>query len=294
MAPGSGGPPRLIRARHHARWKEGTLEGNTELVVDVSGAGASVLEVDPWTPFIPAAPRDGASVVADGSGKTVLEFRPGHAGTSSTENATITLDWVLAARDETNGRRFELGLPGDETTVLSLDVPAGLIPLGPRGYRQGPLPSSLTGHQLWRFHGSIGLADLQLQDSRGDGVQGGATVWVSGPTKIDLGSPGERDAKLGNWRTDWSVQLDPRGVNQLVAVLDPGLELIGVSGPDVKSFQTRPDDAATRVVVTFSGSAVTTTKVEFEAHTRAPLEGSMASTGHATPGRHLDRWYDDH
>ena len=69
------------------------------------------------------------------------------------------------------------------------------------------------------------------------------------------------------------MQLDPRGVNQLVAVLDPGLELIGVSGPDVKSFQTRPEDAATRVVVTFSGSAVTTTKVEFEAQTRVPLEG---------------------
>src|SRR3954453_15165345 len=33
--PGAAGQARLIRARHQARWKEGTLEGRSELVVDV-------------------------------------------------------------------------------------------------------------------------------------------------------------------------------------------------------------------------------------------------------------------
>src|SRR5262249_29603555 len=42
---------RLIRARHQASWKkeQGILVGKSELVVDVSRSGPSVLEIVPWT-----------------------------------------------------------------------------------------------------------------------------------------------------------------------------------------------------------------------------------------------------
>lgn len=265
---------RLLRARHQASWKkeEGILVGRSELVVAVPQSGTSILELVPWTPSISGIPREGRTVAADGSGRAVIELRAGAIG-KSPANVTVAVDWVLSARPGALGRRFELGLPGDATTEFSLDMPAGSIPLGLRAHRQGSLTSSSPGRQTWRFRGPIETVDLQILDSRRDMMQGGPTLWVNGPTTIDLGPNSGLAGKVGNWRTVWSVQLDPRGANQLVAVLDQGLDLINVSGPDVVSFQTSPENHGTRVIVTFSAAAAKTTTITYDAHVRAPAEG---------------------
>jgi hypothetical protein len=266
--------PRLIRARHHARWRAEHLEGRSELVVETGRPVPAFLRLEPWTPFIPASIREGATVVADGSGKSLVELPPGDAGAASPRTVTLRLDWALSALPETQGRRFKLGLPGDDTTVLTLEAPADWIPFGLQGFRQGPLPSTAKGSRTWQFHGRVGSADLQLEQSPRPGSVDGPLVWVEGPTRIDLGARAGSGGKSGNWQTDWSVQLDPRGVNQLVADLDPGLELIGVSGPEVKGFQTRQEQGTTRVVVSFSSSTMAATAVRFEGHVPIPDEGS--------------------
>jgi hypothetical protein len=40
-------PPRLLRARHFARWESGVLVGRSELVVEPSAAGPSALVLEP-------------------------------------------------------------------------------------------------------------------------------------------------------------------------------------------------------------------------------------------------------
>ena len=95
------------------------------------------------------------------SGKTVLLIEPSAwAG----GNPALTLDWELRESPDSGGRSFALGLPGDETTELTLELPAGWLPLGPEGFQEGPLPSSQTGFQSWRFHGRPELINLRLLD----------------------------------------------------------------------------------------------------------------------------------
>jgi hypothetical protein len=270
--PSAEGPTRLIRARHHARWKSGTLEGHSELVVEVRATGPASLRLDPWTPFIPPAARGDAPAGADNDGKTTLNLPPLAQSDGPPRPSTLRLGWVLNARPQTQGRHFELGLPGDETTVLELELPDGWSPLGPLGYRQGPLAGATEGYFTWRYQGRPGLADLQIQKTSPRGPTDGPVTWVGGPTRIDL-AVGDGQGKLGNWRTDWSVQLDSRGTSELTADLDPGLELIGVWGPAVKGFRTSREGASTRVVVAFSGSPLDATEVRYEALAHAPIEG---------------------
>ena len=264
-------PPRLIRARHHARWNAGVLSGESRLAAVIPNSGPAALVLDPWTPMILAPPRNLQSVGALESGKTVLLIEP---SASAGGNPAVTLDWELRARPDSGGRSFALGLPGDETTELTLELPAGWLPLGPEGFREGPLPSSQTGFQSWRFHGRPELINLRLLDGRRPLPPGEESlIWVSGPTRIMLGSTESRDAQSANWKTDWTVQHDRRGLMRFTVELGPGLEFIAVSGPEVKEYQAEHEGEVTRVRVTLAGISRLPTPLHFEAHARVPLEG---------------------
>ena len=264
-------PPRLIRARHHARWNAGVLSGESRLAAVIPNSGPAALVLDPWTPMILAPPRNLQSVGALESGKTVLLIEP---SASAGGNPAVTLDWELRARPDSGGRSFALGLPGDETTELTLELPAGWLPLGPEGFREGPLPSSQTGFQSWRFHGRPELINLRLLDGRKPLPPGEESlIWVSGPTRIMLGSTESRDARSANWTTDWTVQPDRRGLMRFTVELGPGLEFIAVSGPEVKEYQAEHEGEVTRVRVTLAGISRLPTSLHFEAHARVPLEG---------------------
>ena len=129
----------------------------------------------------------------------------------------------------------------------------------------------------WRFHGRPGQADLQLTDALpapgATASQDSPLIWVSGPTRIDLGAANNRGGQLANWVTDWSVQVDPRGALQFAAELDPGLDLVAVSGPLVKEYQSRREGSRTQVNVSLSGEPGLAAQVRFEAHAVVPLEG---------------------
>ncbi len=178
---------------------------------------------------------------------------------------------------DTRGRRFKLSLPGDDASVLTLDLPPELTPVGPRGDRLGPVTSSCAGMRGWAFHGRPGQVDLQLTDAPpapgAPASQDSLLIWVSGPTRIDLGAPDHRGGKLANWVTDWSVQVDPRGALQFGAELDPELELVAVSGPNVKEYQAQRQGSRTLVKVSLSGEPGPAAQVRFEAHAHVPLEG---------------------
>ena len=266
--------PRLIRARHQARWDAGVLIGRSELVVQHLGSdgGSSTVALEPWTPAIlSSGPKEVLAGALD-SGKAALGLDRAHAQATS----TVTLDWTLRSLPDTRGRRFKLGLPGDDASVLTLDLPAELTPVGPRGDRRGPLASSRAGMRTWRFHGRPGQADLQLTDARaGTGAAAShdsLLIWVSGPTRIDLSAPNNRGGKLANWVTDWSVQVDPRRALQFAAELDPGLELVAVSARNVKEYQSRRQGRATWSRFRSRVSLVLAAQVRFEANALVPLE----------------------
>ena len=66
---------------------------------------------------------------------------------------------------------------------------------------------------------------------------------------------------------------DRLGRLQFSAELDPGLELIDVTGPDVKEYESLRQGEATRVRVILAGGAGPNALVRFRAHARIPLEG---------------------
>ncbi len=264
--------PRLIRARHRARWNAGVLHGESRLAVSVPGERRASLVLEPWTPMAhPIADRQ-ALVGTNLAGQTVLRVEPPAA--SPGVQRDVVLSWDLRARPGSDGRSFALGLPGEDTTELTLEVPVGLVPMGPAGFREGPLPCATEGFRSWRFHGKPALTNLHLIPSlRPSSPREQSLVWVNGPTRIFLGAPVAGNLAPANWRTDWTVQTDRRGPIQLSAELSPGLELIGVSGPTVKDFQSERTGAGTRVRVSLAAVSGTPSMVTFEAHARAPLEG---------------------
>jgi hypothetical protein len=259
-------PPRLLRARHSARWEDGVLKGRSELVID--GSGPSELELVPWTPAIEvAADADSPLRSRDSGGTAVRVEGPGLS--------TIVLNWQLRARPGTKMRGFLLGLPSTDASQLRLDLPEGWIAEGPTGLREGPDAGATPGRSSWTFSGRGGLINLQLGapgDREGQGRDAGpeSRAAVQGPTRIDLN---EAEAK---WRTDWTVTLDPQGPRTLRFELDPGLDLIDVSGPDVEEVhpEASGNETATRATITFDDATTGSTTVAIRALARVPSVGS--------------------
>ena len=258
--------PRLLRARHFARWDPGSglLIGRSELVVEPSGSGPSELVLDPWSPAIDvsAGPDRGPRIGAREDGRTLVRV-------NSTETATLALGWQLRARPSSSDRGFSLGLPATETASLELDLPDGWIPDGPSGIRRGPEPGDDPRRKTWRFEGRGGAMDLHFRE-RGEGrdLRRDARIWVSGPTRIELLE------SSANWTMDWSVDAGPRGPRQFAIDLDPGLELLDVTGPGVDEFQAEAFHDRTRVLVRLTGESDGPSPVSVRAVAWVPSEGT--------------------
>jgi hypothetical protein len=264
--------PRLIRARHHARLKAGVLVGSSRLTVMASASGQGIFPLDPWTPAILPSTRRQVIAGALQSGRTALWIEPTPDAIGAQRE--LTIDWELSARPDSDGRSFALGLPGDESSELSLELPAGSVPVGLSGYRQGPFPTTASDLVTWRFHGRPGQGNLQLLDSSaGHSPSGESLLWVSGPTQITLGLIAGSDPETASWETDWRVVPDRLGRLQFSAELDPGLELIDVTGPDVREYESHRQSETTTVRVILTVNAGRDTLVRFRAHARIPLEG---------------------
>jgi len=259
-------PPRLIRARHHARWNAGVLSGRTELVIEAATSGPADFVLEPWTPAVLPAARTAKVVGARDSGKPSLWI-------DQAPNQTIVLEWELQPRTHSRGRSFALALPGEETTVLTLEVPKDWVPSSRRGRRRGPVASTDATRNVWEIEAETGRIDIHLYDpDQGDSLVM-ASPWLFGGTQIDLRRTTDRSRRLVNWTADWRVELDPRNPKPLEIELDPGLELIDVQGPAVRGYRSERAGAATRLGVALDGDLKSSTELRFLAHAQVPSEG---------------------
>jgi hypothetical protein len=178
------------------------------------------------------------------------------------------------------GRRFELGLPGNESTILTIDVPKNWVPSCRAGRRRGPLPTLDGSDQnMWHIEADSGRIDLHLDDPGPGRSIVEPTAWLAGSTEIDLGRTAGRARGLVNWKTDWRVELDPRNPRALEIELDRGLELLDVQGPAVQGYRTSRSGPATRLVVSFDSNLRSPTDLRFLAHAHAPSEGAWSIPG---------------
>jgi len=256
-------PPRLLRAKHFARWEAGSLVGRSELLVSNEGAHPAELTLSPWTlAIVPTVEKSNRLRMSD-LGQTAVLVDPA--------DTTITLSWQLQARPNSSGKGFSLGLPATETASFELELPVGWVPEGVEGIRQGPRDSGDAQRNTWRFDGKGGLLNLRLADRRDQGTaQIDTGAWVSGPTRIEL------EEASANWTTDWTVHLDPRGTRRFQVELDPGLEFLEVSGPGVEESHAEVVGSVTRVTVQFAAKLAGATSVRFRAFARVPAVGSWA------------------
>ena len=259
--------PRLIRARHHARWASNRLTGRTELVLAPLANGPSEFPLTPWTPAILAAPTQTKILGARDSGIAVLRVD------SSPNEQIIVLEWELQSLPNSNGRDFALGLPSEETTILELDLPQGWIASSQRGIRRKSLAAVNPGRVVWEVEGESGRFDVEINDQRSKNIfKLGSGAWVGGTTEIDLRRKIGGGGELANWITEWRMDLDARHPRQLEATLDPGLELIDVQGPAVSGYRIERSEPSVKVTVTLNADSPKAV-VRFLAHDPVPPEG---------------------
>jgi hypothetical protein len=254
--------PRLLRASHFARWDRaaGLLTGSSELVVESTDAAPRELVLSPWTPAVVADPA-AAAVVAREDGQLAVSVEAGG-------QTPLLIRWQLRARPSARGRGFSLALPASDVSALVLDLPAGTIPDGPPGIREGPIAGSEPGRVTWQFDGPGGAFDLKLRDSvHGDDPLREFPIWVSGPTRIEL------QEGTANWTTEWTVDAPLHGPKTLALELGAGLELIDVTGEAVADYHAEAADGATRLTVRIEDGAHMPATVSIRAIARVPAEG---------------------
>ena len=253
--------PRMIGARHEARWVDGVLSGRSEFVIESEGSRPGEVVLDPWSPAVDPARVVGSPLRARDDGRIVLPIE-------GEGQSVVSVPWELRARPDSDGRVFALELPRLDATSLTLDLPADLIPEGPEGTRQGPGPISDPNRRGWRFDGHGGPLDLRLRASGERGLANrGPRLWAGGRTSIDI------DETTARWQADWDVDPGADGPRQLSIELDPGLEPIEVAGPGVVAFRSEPGEAGTHLLVRLADELTGPTPITIRAVTQVPAEG---------------------
>jgi hypothetical protein len=196
--------PRLLRARHSARWESGMLVGRSELEVERPGGEApALLILEPWSPALP--PMGAGTGIARATEDGRLGIRLGPDGPGS-----VSIDWQLRARQGSAGKAFSMALPELELSSIALDLPFELVPEGGPGTWIGPEPGSSKGHSTWRLPAAGGRLSLRLRDRSEEG-QGrpasgskgrpGSTSTPRPPTGGRTGRSTSRRAPLGSSRS---------------------------------------------------------------------------------------------
>ena len=262
--------PRLLRARHRARWESGLLRGRTDLVIGAGPAGPAEFPLEPWTPAILVEAGTAPAVGARDSGLAVLRIA------ATPRQQATSINWEQQARPNSAGRGFALGLPAVNTTVLELEIPTGWTAASRRGVRRGPVPTDDPATSLWEIDGEAGRFDLVVRDPSNVGSPGtGPGAWMSTTTELDLRRSPDPAGSMVNWTADCRIELGARHAGRIVAELDSGLELIDVQGEAVQGYHAERPGGATRVTVAIA-EAVRTTRLRLLAHASVPSEGAWA------------------
>ena len=266
------GPRRPIRVEHEARWESGMLAGRSRISLP-STVGSNlqrVIELEPWSPaLLDSADRlDHIQVNAAGH---LIVIQP-----ADQPSRTVELRWNQAAQPSSQGQVFALHLPEADVATLTLDLPPGTIATAADalpGSRHDLPPDSDPNRSRCEFTGALGRFALQIHPPASTGSSS-PLAWVGGTTRIDLNS------STANWVADWRLEINSGGAVTGQFDLDPGLELIDVAGPEVRSFRLIDNGVApagrSRVEVTFrttESSAARILPLTIRGHAAVPLVG---------------------
>ncbi|WP_145268913.1 hypothetical protein [Tautonia plasticadhaerens] len=248
---------RPMRVEHRARLDGGRLVGETTLRFPAVGLRARWAALEPWSPALESVrPESIALVHRDEDGRAFLRIAPDAEEAPADTTRTASISWTLRPRVEAEGRIFDLELIEGPSTALVLDLPEGITPSGPPGYREGPEPTGEPGLSRWRFDGPGGALVLRLRSAPDPGRPAGP--WVGGPTVVELPDEADpsRPAGAARWSTSWEVDPGPEGHRPLEIALGPGVCWEDVSGPegDVAGVEALPapagpDPGGTRLLV---------------------------------------------
>jgi hypothetical protein len=266
-------PTRLIRAHHRARLRSGVLEGRSEIVVAAARTGPADFLLKPWTPAVLARSQTRKLIGARASGETSLWI-------DQSPNQANVIEWDLQPRSHLGAKSFTLGLPGNDTTVLTLEVPKDWAPWCRHGRRSGPLAGAAGAlENVWEIEAEAGQIDVRLYEPIPGASLVETSTWISGSTQIDLRRSADRAGSLVNWRAELRLELDPRNPRPLEIDLDPGLELIDVQGPSVRGYHSERVGAVDRLKVMVDAGTKASAEIVLLAHAQVPSEGEWSVPG---------------
>ncbi|WP_169976078.1 hypothetical protein [Tautonia rosea] len=244
------------RIEHRIRLEGGELVGETLLQFPDPGTSVRWAALWPWSPAVEeVSPSSCTLIHRDGDGRAFLrigaEEEPGPI-------RSVTISWRLRPRVEAEGRIFDLELIEGSATALILDLPEGITPSGPPGYREGPEPTEEPGRHQWRFDGPGGSVVLRLRSAPDPDRPSGP--WIGGATLVEL----EQDATgVARWTTAWSIDPGPEGHRPLVVSLPPGVTWEEVIGPEgaVSGVELRPGPEGTSLTVRWRDGLIGPTRL---------------------------------
>jgi hypothetical protein len=253
--------PRLLRAVHRLALRGEVLVGRSELVVE--GGDGGLIPLSPWNAWVEAE-ASSEPVLTTPDGRVAIRAEPGSA-------RTIRLAWEIASREGGGGRAFEVALPELPLTAVELELPPGVTPEGLPAVARPPEPSGGEPARVrWRSDGRGGSFRLTLRedDAHADGSLT-PQLWVEGPTRVEVGD------EEAHWEADWRLVLGPRAPRTLTVEMDSGLELLGVTGPEVGGFHSERAEPGGPLTlrVQLSEGVGPSTRLLIEALARAPGTG---------------------
>ena len=254
--------PRLLKARHSARWEEGRLIGRTELTVEVPpNLAPRLLLLEPWSPGLNGDGEASRWLRMSSDGQLALKVEPG-------SGSKFEFGWILRSRPGSEGLAFVPSFPEVEVASLSLDLPSELVPEGTRGIRLSPQPSPSPDRNIWRFDAVRGRLDIRLRNLsvKPDRVAA-PRLWLEGKTEVDL------RASPINWRAEWILDESPGSPRQLTIELDPSLEFVDVLGPRVAGFRYEHGVEGSRLSIRLDGEGSGTSPLTIRAICKPPVEG---------------------
>jgi hypothetical protein len=147
--------PRILKARHEARWDAGRLIGQSRFEVSNAESRPCAVHLEPWSLACEAG--EGVLVPrtrADGSLVLWLE-----------EDAPTPYQvrWQARAREGSDGRIFAFTLPAASVSSLELELPQDLEPISTTGQRSRVGAPSASGVARWKFDGITGPVVLALR-----------------------------------------------------------------------------------------------------------------------------------
>ncbi|MDX2036470.1 MAG: hypothetical protein SFX72_07450 [Isosphaeraceae bacterium] len=262
---GEPAPIELARVDHSVVWSGGVLTGRTRISPAREAGGSGWLPLGRWSPAI--APPVSGTVASPPAIRADAEGRPGlHVNASSPERFEI--DWRHDARPNSGGRLFLLELPESTVGRFDLELPETLIPELTTGIALGSSVGRSATTRVWNFAGVSGSTRLRLRPASAPAEA--SRPWVSGSTRIDVGASG------GSWVGSWRVDFPPDASARLEIAFDPGVELLGIEGSDVRSFEASEHPTGSRAIVAFSGSNGATREFRIRAAVKVPNAGSWS------------------